>query len=170
MENEIWKPVADAPFNEYYEVSNLGRLRVTKGRQGTQVGKIIKGTPRAGGWLQWTLKAPGGHSKTYLAQRVVAEAFVANPDGLSDVLFRDENRANLNADNLVWAHRSESMKEAAVGRRGTGNPNGRLTDDDIRAIRARAVEESTTALAKEFNITVGHCSNIVNRRVRKHVS
>jgi len=169
MENETWKPVLSAPFSEYYEVSNLGRVRVSKGRQGTTVGKILKPTPRAGGWLQLTLKAPGGHAQTYLAQRLVAEVFVENPEGLADVLFIDNDKANLHADNLRWAARSESMQDAAKGRRGTSNHNGRLTDDQVREIRRRGEIEKPVNLAKEFNITIGHCCNIINRRTRKYV-
>jgi len=169
MENETWKPAPYAPYSEYYEVSNLGRLRVSKGRQGTKVGKILKPTMRDGTWPQWTLKAPGGHAKTILAHRLIAEAFLPNPEGLSDIGFIDGDKTNLQVSNLQWVTRSDNMQQFGHTKRGISNPNGRLTDDDVRTIRARAEKEPLTAIAKEYGITLGHCSNIVSRKARKHV-
>lgn len=50
--------------------------------------------------------------KSFMWHRVVAEAFVDNPEGLPCVMHKDGNRGNNNASNLEWCSRSGNMKRA----------------------------------------------------------
>ena len=174
MENETWKPVPFPPFDEYYEVSTLGRLRVLKGRQGTKAGKILKATVRKTGHCQYVFKAPGIKPLPMLLHRVVALAHIPNPDGLAEVNHRDGDKSNNGVDNLEWMTRQENMKHAyenGLMHVGTQNHATKLTDDQIREIRRRVLEggESRHQMAKEFGIGVSHCSRIVSGKVRRFV-
>lgn len=89
---EIWK---QAPGFALYEVSNLGRLR------NIESGKVFIGTKRKLGYMATTLK-DGDKWRTIKVHRLVALAFVPNPDNLRDVNHIDEDTYNNRADNLEW--------------------------------------------------------------------
>ena len=46
--------------------------------------------------------------RTFKVHRLVAEAFIDNPDGLPYVLHKDGNRENNHASNLEWSDRQSN--------------------------------------------------------------
>lgn len=102
--NEVWKPIMG--YVGLYEVSNFGRVRSvdrwTKHTYGMQLkkGKILK-LHKTGDYLQVALHK-NNVSKTYYIHRLVADAFIPNPDNLPCVGHKDENPENNCADNLYW--------------------------------------------------------------------
>lgn len=103
--NEIWRPIKG--YEGLYEVSNLGRIkslkRLVKKWDGyrTVPEKIL--TPRTNnrGYLRITL-CKDGITKTFSPHRLVAEAFIPNPDNLPCVNHKDENPLNNVVSNLEW--------------------------------------------------------------------
>lgn len=84
--------------NPGYEISNHGRIRNRK------TGKILKPTQHRGPrdsttYLRVELKNP---RKKYLVHRLVASAFLENPNGYNRINHKDENGLNNNVDNLEW--------------------------------------------------------------------
>jgi hypothetical protein len=78
---EVWKPVAG--YEGVYEVSNHGRVRSLDGFDwmGRRVkGKLRKTKKNNRDYVQLSL-SKDGTIKYYLMHRLVAEAFVENPDG-----------------------------------------------------------------------------------------
>lgn len=107
MENEIWKPVPG--YEDYYEVSTLGRIRRIKGRS---AGKILKGSLNAsGGYLIVSLYVNKRY-KYLLVHRVVAITFLPNPDNKPQVNHIDGNKLNNALTNLEWATQEENMQHA----------------------------------------------------------
>jgi hypothetical protein len=99
---EVWKPVAG--YEGVYEVSNHGRVRSLDGFDwmGRRVkGKLRKTKKNNRDYVQMSL-SKDGTIKYYLMHRLVAEAFVENPDKLPQVNHKDENKNNNCADNLEW--------------------------------------------------------------------
>ena len=80
---------------EKYEVSNLGKVRNMK------TGKILKPILRRDGYLVLCLY---GHNKQkhLLLHRIIATAFVDNPDEKPCVNHIDENKLNNDLSNLEW--------------------------------------------------------------------
>ena len=61
-------------------------------------------TQRAG--YPWVILYKDGKQKGFSVHRLVAEAFLPNPDNLPIVNHKDENKMNNNVDNLEWCSHS----------------------------------------------------------------
>lgn len=121
MEN--WKPVKG--YEIFYEVSDKGRIRsldrVTvfkDGRTRKFFGKIleIKTTNRSG-YLTIGLH-DNGSQKTVLVHRLVAEAFVDNPQSYNEVNHIDQDKLNNSAENLEWCTHKENVNHGDEIERG----------------------------------------------------
>lgn len=95
---EVWKPIPG--YNGRYEISSFGRVKSFA--QDRKNGKIKTGNLTFKGYLSITLRAPGGLPKTYPVHRLVAKAFIPNPDNLPQVNHKDENKTNNKVENLEW--------------------------------------------------------------------
>ena len=109
---EIWKPIEG--FNGNYEISNLGRVKSLRGPED----RIMKPTlnRRENGYYIISL-AKRGKQIYKTIHRLVAEAFVPNPDGLTEINHIDENKLNNCADNLEWCDRKYNMNHISKSRR-----------------------------------------------------
>lgn len=110
MENEIWKDVKG--YEGYYQVSNMGRvksMRVLKTpKNGVKCRKNTFLSTKTSHDKQYILVAlcRDGEKKQTPAHRLVAEAFIPNPNNLPFVNHKDENPSNNNANNLEWCDRT----------------------------------------------------------------
>lgn len=97
---EIWKPIEEC--NDYY-ISNFGRIKSFKYDKVN--GKIMKPSRTTKGYLQLDLQLDGRkrQNRVHLAvHRLVARAFIPNPDNLPQVNHKDENKENNHVNNLEW--------------------------------------------------------------------
>jgi len=107
MIEEIWKPI---PLEEYvglYEISSLGRVRsldrLVKCNTGTRFckGQILK--PAVNGWGYNHISLSKNQKlHTFRLCRLVAMAFVPNPNNLPCVNHKDEDKTNDVYTNLEW--------------------------------------------------------------------
>ena len=98
---EIWKKIED--YEGLYEVSNLGRVRNSKGK----IKSLYKNNK---GYLCLSLYYKG---KTYhpTLHRLVATYFIPNPMDLPQVNHKDCNKENNKADNLEWCNQRYNYNE-----------------------------------------------------------
>lgn len=95
---EIWKEVEG--YNGKYLISNLGRLK-SFAQDGIN-GKIKMGNLTHKGYLNVLLYDSDGNKKWFPVHRLVANAFIENPDKLPQVNHKDEIKTNNCVDNLEW--------------------------------------------------------------------
>lgn len=98
---EIWRSISG--FEGLYEVSSYGNVRsLCAGRWRCEM--MRKPVPDKDGYLTVNLKKDGKYTNTKI-HRLVATAFLQNPDNLPEVNHKDENKANNHVENLEWCTR-----------------------------------------------------------------
>ena len=127
MEREEWRPVVG--YEGLYEVSNLGRVRsIGRKREITQTcktsvfypGKIIKSYTTKDGYARLCLCKDAKESQI-LVHRIVAAAFIPNPENYPIVNHKDENKQNNAANNLEWCTGKYNANYGTINiRRGQG--------------------------------------------------
>lgn len=174
---EIWKDVQG--YEGQYKVSNLGRVKSLKRKLGSGRSvseKILNSSSKKKTQDGYLMVALAG--RTFRVNRLVATAFIPNPDNKPVVNHIDGNKENNKADNLEWTTISENMlhayrcglKTAMIGEE---NPNAKLTRNQVKAIRSEYVPYSqqygSNALAKKYNVSNVTITNIVNHKTYKNV-
>jgi hypothetical protein len=94
---EIWKDIEQF---ENYQVSNLGNVR-SKNYNHTGKEQVLKQNLVEGKYMYVILRNKDC-VKGFRVHRLVAQAFVSNPNGFTQVNHKDENKLNNCADNLEW--------------------------------------------------------------------
>lgn len=97
----MWKSIE----NTNYQVSDSGEVMNTK------TGKILKpGIRDKYGYLAVDL-CVNGIRKTYSVHRLVAEAFIPNPEGKPHIDHINDNPADNRAENLHWVNATENNRK-----------------------------------------------------------
>lgn len=113
---EIWKPVKG--YEGWYEVSNIGNVRSVDrfvrfedGRYANYKSKDIKLSKNRNGYFNANLWKNSKLSIKYV-HRLVAEAFIPNPENKPQVNHKDGNKENNLESNLEWATILENARHA----------------------------------------------------------
>lgn len=106
MEDEVWKPILG--YECLYEVSSEGRVRsldriiiYKDGRRKILKERILHNNVNDLGYYFVSL-SKNGEQKKYKVHRLVAQAFLPNPNNLPCVNHKDETPSHNNVENLEW--------------------------------------------------------------------
>lgn len=112
-----------------------------------------------------------GHSTKRYVHRLVAEAFLDNPEGKPDVAHLDGNGSNNRLENLRWATESENMSDKKIhGTHTQGEKHGKakLTDAEVIAIRyCRESGFDVVDIANVFKVSKWTIYDACNLKRRK---
>lgn len=105
---EIWKPVKN--FETLYEVSNLGNVRSIQFHGKPRI-KVLKQFSNSVGYKSVKIRDwKNNISKPCFVHRLVAEAFIPNPENKPHVDHIDTDISNNNLNNLKWATALENQR------------------------------------------------------------
>jgi hypothetical protein len=104
---KAFKPILGYPN---YKVSNEGQIKRLPHFWRKQA-IIMKMELSKAGYYRVPLSRDGRYKK-FLVSRLVAKAFIPNPDNLPEVNHKDGNTQNNNVSNLEWCTRSTNMLHA----------------------------------------------------------
>lgn len=113
ISSEIWKPIPN--FEGLYEASNIGRIRsverkVSSGKgERTVSSKILKPILDEWGYEKVSL-SKGGKCVSRKVNRLVAQAFIPNPNNYPQVNHKDGIKTHNYIENLEWCTASQNMK------------------------------------------------------------
>lgn len=100
MSNEIWKPIDG--YENLYEVSNYGRVKsLGNGKSNNSKERFLKASKEGNGYLRVGL-SKDGKKKDFKVHRLVASAFIENPNNLPQINHIDEDKQNNHVSNLEW--------------------------------------------------------------------
>ena len=111
---EIWKTIENY---ETYSVSTFGQV------MNNVTGKLLKGSKNSCGYVN-TILSKNGEPKNYLVHRLVALAFIQNPESKSQVDHIDNNPSNNSLENLRWASRRENNMNTQIYSNNTSGVKG----------------------------------------------
>jgi hypothetical protein len=179
---EVWKPVTGYPN---YQVSNFGMVK--------SLSRTVQRTLDSGLSEPWTIPerilSPAMSSskkyfvvslrnedgkKTHKVHRLVAREFVGGYDPDLEVLHKDDNGFNNEAENLQWGTRQENMQDMFDKdrqARGSGHGNALLDEEDVLSImQMRRLGRTMRAIAADFEISAATVSMIMTGDNWSHVT
>lgn len=105
-------------FEKQYAISNYGNIK------NLDTNRVLKLRPNHNGYLKTNISTCR-KIKTVFPHRLVAEAFISNPDNLPQVNHIDGDKTNNCIDNLEWRTAKENICHAY--KKGLNKGNGKIT-------------------------------------------
>lgn len=138
---EIWRDCKG--YDGKYQVSNLGRIWSVKNQ------KYLTPYVHTKGYLGVTMVAKNGKRKGELIHRLVALAFINNPEKKPQVNHKDEDKTNNCVDNLEWCTCKENINYGTCTERRA--KKRRIT---IECVELGKIFKSITEASKETNVSI----------------
>lgn len=150
---EIWKDIEG--YEGLYQVSNLGNVKSLRfGKD-----KVLKPIKIKNNYLRVDLFKQGKHN-LYLVHRLVARAFIDNPNNLPMINHKDENTSNNKVSNLEWCDAKYNINYGTcIQRIAESNTNNQKLSKPVICIETGKIYLSTREVERELGFA--H-QNIVN--------
>lgn len=132
LPKRIWRDIPG--YEGKYQVSNTGQVR-SLNYNGTGKKQILKGgTTRDGYKIVQLWK--NGKGKTYIVHRLVAQAFIPNPNNLPCINHKDENKTNNFYKNLEWCTHEYNNNYGIRNEKSSNSMQGRtFTEEHKQKLR-----------------------------------
>ena len=177
---EEWRDVPIEGFGHLYAVSNLGRVksydRIVKKKLGSyafQEARLLKHSIAGKGYYRVRLKI-NGKTIPCSIHRLVALAFIPNPDNKPQVNHINGDKTDNSVENLEWMTNSEnqlhSYQNGLTPNKGEGHNKSKLTEPNVRYILINPLGLTQRRLADVFDVHYSTLNDIIKRKSWKHIS
>ncbi len=160
-----------------YSASNFGRIRsepVSQQTAGRQRGRVLSPIKNRKGYRWFRACFLNRKSKGFTVHKAVALTFLGPiPQGLQ-VNHKDGNKENNRPENLEYVSCRDNIRHCwdtglHVPTIGENHGLAKLTDDDVRNIRASHPAKSLAAIASTYHMTKQAIWHVVKRKTWTHV-
>lgn len=164
---EIWESIEG--YKGLYEVSNLGRVKRIKSNKE----RLLKVRKNRYGYIYFIL-SKNNIPKSKTVHRLVARAFLANPQNKPQVNHKNGIKTDNRLNNLEWLTISENHKHAyKIGlkyQEGENSGNPSLNEKQVRAVKhCLKLGMTNIDISKYFPVTHQQISCIKLGKSWKHV-
>lgn len=165
--SEVWKPIILDDIQERYAVSNLGKIIDIK------TGKCLIWHDNGAGYMNVGLQGPKSKVRIRYVHRLVAIAFLENPDKLPQVGHMDHTRFNNVVGNLYWTTQKQNTRDGVeAGRINANRPktNRRVTEAIIcEVVLLRSQGRGVNEIAGMLGFPRTTISSVFNGRSNKEL-
>lgn len=163
MKIEVWKAVLG--YEGLYEISNYGNVKALNYKC-LGIVKIIRQSTSCYGYKVVGL-SKNGKTKQFFVHRLVAIAFVPNPNGYPIVNHKDENKTNNNEDNLEWCTNKYNLNYGSAREKMVRGKRKSVLQYDINCNLIK-VFRSISEAARETGLCRAHISACYRGENRTH--
>lgn len=156
-EDEVWKDVER--YEGLYQISNYGKVKSFKHRVHGENGVILK-PHEYDAYSQYKLSDSNNKEERIPAHRLVATAFIPNPNNYPEVNHKNGVKTDNRVQNLEWCTRQQNiihMHKVLYPHmmRGRRNPRTGITEEDALRIYELAIKEERTLedIGEEYGIS-----------------
>ena len=105
-----WKDIIG--YENEYQINQFGEIRTLKDSPKLKKYDVLKPQISKRNGYAYQMLYKNGKGKLLRVHRLVAMAFLPNPNNLPQVNHKDGNKQNNSVDNLEWCEQSDNMKHA----------------------------------------------------------
>ena len=149
---EIWKTINEHPD---YKVSNIGRVKSIKFNKE----RILK-TQNVNGYQRVILFSDGKYKNMYI-HRLLAEAFIPNPDNLPEVNHRNEIKTDNRLENLEYCDAKYNMNFGTRTQRAAKSKS-----KPVRCIETNIIYPSSKEVQRKLGFAQGNICKCCNGKIK----
>lgn len=166
---EVWKDVKG--FKGLYQVSNLGNVkRLISERVFAE--RLIGRTIDRYGYVKRVLSKKGKNNY-FTEHRLVAIAFINNPDNKATVNHINGIKTDNRVENLEWNTSKENKQHAVItgitNKKGINHHKCKLTEEQVHEIRKIGFSQTRMSLSKKYEVSRTNILGIIRGNFWKHI-
>lgn len=161
MENEIWKDIPG--WEGYYQASNFGRIRSLNYHNTGRV-EILKQRIEKNKYARIGL-VKNKIQKQYLVHRLVASAFIPNPDNLPEINHKNEDGTDNRVENLEWCTTKYNRNYGTCNQRIAKTKSKPVIQYDLEGNLVKEWE-SISAVQRKTGWNTSHISSCCRGRLK----
>lgn len=155
--DEVWKYVDGT--NKEYMVSNLGNVKSIKQYKGRTRERLLTPGVNSRGYLCVTISL-NCKCSTRTIHRLVANAFIGNPNNLPQINHRDEDKTNNNVSNLEWCDNKYNATYGSARKRASSKTKKPILQYSLNGEfigKFGGVKEAELLFGKPYDSSISKC-------------